>query len=286
MKAGNTLDTIIEEGGRSVVRHYLQDVGSTFGTGANVPHEYEEGWEYLFDGDPLKKRLVTVGLYLRPWQTANYDDLPAIGRFEAEAFDPTEWKPRVPTAAFVRARPDDNFWAARRVMAFSDDMIRAIVKTGKFSDPAAEKLLADSLIVRRDKIGKAYLGAVNPLVNFALDNSGTLTFENAAVTSGVALAIGYKATWSVFENLTQQAQPLGGATEAQAGRMQAPVALPSPEGSFVRVQVTIADPGIVDPLRLWPPTMAGNSYPAVSAYFRREKGNWKLVGLEREESRR
>ncbi len=40
MKAGNTLDTVIVENGRSVVRHYLQDVGSTFGTGANGPREY------------------------------------------------------------------------------------------------------------------------------------------------------------------------------------------------------------------------------------------------------
>ena len=44
MKAGNTLDTVVEENGRSVVRHYLQDVGSTFGTGANGPREYDEGW--------------------------------------------------------------------------------------------------------------------------------------------------------------------------------------------------------------------------------------------------
>jgi len=34
MKAGNTLDTVVTAEGRSVVRHYLQDVGSTFGTGA------------------------------------------------------------------------------------------------------------------------------------------------------------------------------------------------------------------------------------------------------------
>ncbi len=40
MKAGNTLDTVITENGRSVVRHYLQDVGSTFGTGASGPREY------------------------------------------------------------------------------------------------------------------------------------------------------------------------------------------------------------------------------------------------------
>ena len=49
MKAGNTLDVLVTENGRSVVRHYLQDVGSTFGTGANGPREYDEGWELLYD---------------------------------------------------------------------------------------------------------------------------------------------------------------------------------------------------------------------------------------------
>ena len=46
-------------------------------------------------------------------------------------------------------------------MAFTDEMIRAIVKTGQFSDPAAEQHLADVLIKRRDKIGRAYLVPTN-----------------------------------------------------------------------------------------------------------------------------
>ena len=50
-----------------------------------------------------------------------------------------------PTAAILRARDDDTFWAARRVMAFSDEMIRALVKTGQDSDPQAEALLAKVL---------------------------------------------------------------------------------------------------------------------------------------------
>ena len=65
MKAGNTLDTVVVENGRSVVRHYLQDVGSTFGTGANGPREYDEGWELLYDGELTRKRLVTSRLRLR-----------------------------------------------------------------------------------------------------------------------------------------------------------------------------------------------------------------------------
>ena len=76
MKAGNTLDTLIQENGRGVVRHYLQDVGSTFGTGALAPREWDEGYEYLYEGDAVWKRLVTLGLYRRPWQSVPYTEYP------------------------------------------------------------------------------------------------------------------------------------------------------------------------------------------------------------------
>jgi hypothetical protein len=88
MKAGNTLDTVISENGRAVVRHYLQDVGSTFGTGANGPREYDEGWEFLFDGGLARKRLATLGFFIEPWQTVDYIENPAIGRFEGERVRP------------------------------------------------------------------------------------------------------------------------------------------------------------------------------------------------------
>ncbi len=88
MKAGNTLDTLIPAAnGRSTVRHYLQDVGSTFGTGANAPHDYDEGWETLFQGDQVWKRLYTFGFSLQPWQTVPYVKNQAVGRFEGEAFE-------------------------------------------------------------------------------------------------------------------------------------------------------------------------------------------------------
>jgi hypothetical protein len=107
MKAGNTLDTVVAENGRSVVRHYLQDVGSTFGTGANGPREYDEGWEYLYDGTLTRKRLARLGFFFEPWQTVPYVEQPAIGRFEGDEFEPRAWRPRVPTAAFLRARADE-----------------------------------------------------------------------------------------------------------------------------------------------------------------------------------
>ena len=87
-----------------------------------------KGAEHLFEGGLALKRLYTFGFFMLPWQTMPYDENPAIGRFEGAYFDPSTWKPRVPTAAFLRARADDSFWAARRVIAFSDDMIRAMVE--------------------------------------------------------------------------------------------------------------------------------------------------------------
>ena len=111
MKAGNTLDVVVKQGDRSVIRHYLQDVGSTFGTGAVAPREWDEGYEYLYEGDTLLKRLVTLGFYIRPWQTIPYERHEAIGRFEGDRFDPEAWRSRAPAAAVVRARADDTFWA-------------------------------------------------------------------------------------------------------------------------------------------------------------------------------
>lgn len=270
MKAGNTLDTVIEENGRQVVRHYLQDVGSTFGTGANAPREWDEGWEYLYEGGKVWKRLVTLGFYRQPWESSRYTQYPAVGRFEGDSFDPEQWKPRVPTAAFLRARADDNFWAARRVVAFNDDLIRAIVKTGAFGDPAAETYLADVLIKRRDRIAQAYLPAINPVVNFALDANGQLSFANAAIDAGVARnpPDGYTVAWFRFDNATQESTPLG-ESPARSTQVAAPVSLPSAPGTFVKVQISARDP-----------EHASWAVP-VDVYFRRTGTGWRLVGVER-----
>jgi hypothetical protein len=271
MKAGNTLDTVVEANGRSVVRHYLQDVGSTFGTGANGPREYDEGWEHLVELDLLRKRFFRFGWPLRPWHTAHYEDNHAVGRFEGTAFDPAAWKPRVPTAAFRHAQPDDNFWAARRVAAFSDDMIRAIVRTGGYSLADDERLLADVLIQRRDKIASTYLGAVNPLVGFTLSSDGVLTFGNAAVEAGVAQAPsgGYRATWSAFDNATGTATLIGSPTSGDGLQIAAPVALPTAVGTFLRVGVVAVD------------AVHGSWAEPVEVFFRLTSGGWRLVGVER-----
>jgi hypothetical protein len=271
MKAGNTLDMLVSDNGRDVVRHYLQDVGSTFGTGATGPREFDEGWEHLYEGDLVVKRLASVGFFIRPWQTVPYVENPAIGRFEGTEFEPTTWRPRVPTAAFRHAQPADLFWAARRVMAFSDAMIRAIVQTGEYGDPEAARHLGDVLIQRRDKIGAAYLVAINPVVNLVLSREGRLSFENAAVAAGAATAPrgGYRVSWARFDNDTGAITPLAETTIAAGDSGQAPQGTPDAPGAFVRVSVSVVD------------STHESWRTPLHAYFRRDAGGWMLVGLER-----
>lgn len=271
MKALNTMDTLITENGRARVRHYLLDVGSTFGMGANGPREWIESYEYLFEGDKLLKRLMSLGLYLQPWQTVPYQENRSVGRFEGDQFDPDAWKTRIPASAVLRARDDDNFWAARRVMAFSDQLIRTVVKAGQLSDPAAEELLVETLVKRRNRIGEVYLTRINPLVNFSLDSSGILTFENAAVKLRLAGApASYAASWSRFDNDTGAMHPLG-ETNGSGESVPAVSALPATPGSFVVVEVRAVDP----PHASW-------AKPA-RVTFRQMENGWKLVGLERME---
>jgi len=269
LKALNTMDTLITENGQARVRHYLLDVGSTFGIGANGPREWWEGYEYLFEQDKTLKRMASFGFYLQPWQTVDYKEYPAIGRFEGDQFDPEAWTSRVPAGAVLRARADDEFWAARRVMAVSDEMIRAIVKTGQYSDPKAEDHLAQVLIKRRNKIGQAYLTKINPLVGFSLAPSNTLTFENAAVKAGVAKEpSSYTAAWSVFNNTNGETRLLG-ETKSSNEQLAAPSGLPSDVGTFIQADVRAGGA----PHASWE--------KPVRVTFRRLEHGWKLVGVER-----
>jgi hypothetical protein len=272
MKAGNTIDTLVtDERGRKTVRHWLQDVGSTFGIGANGRHDWWEGWETLYAGDVAWKRIYSLGFHLSPWQTAGYQKHDSIGIFEGEEFDPETWHPRSLPGAFLAARDDDNFWAARRVVAFTDEMIRTVVKAARFSDPGAEKILADVLIARRDKIARAYLPKLNPIVDVALDPSGVLTFANAAVDARVAEPPtgGYRAEWALFDNATGQTRPLGPETSTTLTRVSAPSGLPTADGTYIRVALSAVTPAI------------GSWARPVHAYFKRTAGSWKLVGFER-----
>jgi hypothetical protein len=268
LKAANTLDTLVSENGRMVVKHYLQDVGSTFGM-CNELHEWDLSYEHFYQGDTTRKRFFSLGFALSPWQTIPYKPYyPSIGKFEGDEFDPRKWRPQTPTTAYMETRDDDAFWAARRMAAFSDDLIRAAVRAGEYSDENAAKYLGDVLIKRRDKILALYLTRINPIVNPRLEASG-LTIENAAIAARVAKGQPtYRASWMTFDNMTGATKPLS-TTESQTTTLAAPAGLPTEPGSYIQVDISAdlaAHPSWKEPIK---------------TYFRRTAQGWQLVGLER-----
>jgi hypothetical protein len=266
VKNANGLDTLITENGKTIVKHYLQDVGSTFGM-CNDFHEWDLSWEYFYEGPPSMKRLATLGFGLSPWQTVDYKEYPSVGKFEGTTWDPRTWRPQTPTKGYIEMRDDDAFWAARRVAAFTDEMIRAVVHTGQFSNPEAEKYLADVLIQRRDKIKSIYLTQLNPIVDPRLDAKG-LSFDNAAIANGVAKGpVTYRASWMTFDNATGATKPVSETTSTTT-TIAAPTGLPT--SAFLAVDIaadSAAFPAWKQPVR---------------AFFRRDGGNSKLVGFERQ----
>ena len=266
----NTLDMLDGPEGHKSVTHYMFDFGSIMGSGSVFAQEPRSGNEYAVDD---WKRgfltLVTAGLYVQPWLRISYPDVsPAVGRFEADAFDPGAWLSEYPNPAFRNLLPDDAYWAARIVAQLSDDAIRAVVEKVRYSDPRATDFLTATLITRRDKVVDHWLNQVNPVENVQLDAAGRLTFENTTVKAGRATpATSHVLTWYRFDNATGE--------HTQVGEE---VTVSEPRG---RLPAELVGQGYVAlTLRALHPEYPGWQRPT-RVHFRTIPGGWQTVGLDR-----
>jgi hypothetical protein len=270
----NSLDIFLAgEDGRGWVKHHLIDFSSSLGSGSDAmrqiaPQNPRAGNEYVLERAPFLKTAVSLGLWERPWRRVRYEVFPEVGRIEADFFEPDAWRPEYPSPAFERMLPADAFWAARIVSRFSDEAVRALVHSGEFDDPAAERHLADSLIRRRDKIVARYFRALNPLAEFRVEGSGSqpaLVFDNLGERAGLGRGEAYEYEWFVLENRTGRLDPLPARGEVREARVE----LPGGSHSYVMVRLRT---------RSQEPAWR----KAVDVYVRRE-GTASVVGIEREE---
>ncbi len=204
----NSLDTYIASGELGYVRHHLIDFGSCLGSGSVQVQSRRGGNEYLLEWGPILRSAASFGIIDRPWRKIPYPDLPGVGRFEADHFQPDLWKTEYPNPAFERMLPEDAAWAARIVQRFSDDMIEALVKTGSYQDPRSEAYLIQTLIKRRDRIVRHYLSLINPLDDFAV-RDGSVTFRDPAKKAGLAPGSSYGYQWFAYDNSSRRAVELG-----------------------------------------------------------------------------
>ncbi len=260
-KAGNSADTLVEEKGIKFIRHYLIDFGAILGSDSDMPKNARFGNEYILpSGKEALKDMFSFGLRSPAWERADYPDQKAIGRLESEVFDPEKWVANYPNPAHLSRLPDDEYWGAKQVMAFTNDDIRAIVETGQYSDKTVVDYIVKTLIERRDKIGRTYFAKVLSLDNFR-SADGELKFESLQTKYGFQANRNYEVQWSKFDNETGTHAPLPGSTS-----FRLPHELTSgPNGQYYAA--TIQE--------------AGRPNKKVIVYLRKSPGATEVVGIDR-----
>ena len=217
IRVGNTLDMYVTEGGRSFLRHYLIDFGSTFGSHTTRPNPPEVGHEHALDMGTAAKVLFTAGVYQPSWRNERHDPMRsrAVGRYRARDFDPAKWKGNFPLVAFEEMTDRDAFWAAQSVARFTPEQIRAAVETGEFTDAADADYLTKE-IIRRQRIIVASLrttdrgGAVPPRTR---GRHGCLRFYDYRLASNDERAIARLAATPIG------CKPSGQAAASHEGKM-------------------------------------------------------------------
>lgn len=247
-RAINSLDMLVGQPGRRYVRHYLIDFGSTLGSGSVSAQKPRAGYEYIWEPAPALKRIATLGMWDKNWIRVEYPNYPSVGRFESASFEPQTWKPEYPNPAFLNADNEDTYWGAKIVTSFTNAEIRAIVKTGQLSDPEAEKYLADTLIERRDKVGRYWLTRLSSIDRFSVIE-GDLEFQHLASQLDLAPRPTHQTEWFAID-------PASGARRAVVKQdWETP-------GTIFMVEITSVE-------------------GAVKVHLRERDGDLQIVGVER-----
>ena len=269
-RAINTLDMLVGDKGRQYIKHYMFDFGSILGSGTNEDDLPWVGHEYVIEARPALKTFASLGLWRRPFMRVKAPgDLPAAGNFTADRFEPARWKPHYRNAAFENMQPEDAFWAARLVAAFTPEAIAGIVTKARFTDPRVTDHVTGALLRRRELILRTWLAALNPLAQPTIAEGDVLSFANAAVDAGLTdRPDGYQLTWFRFDNTTGVRSDLGAPQRVATASIAIPAGqLVGAEYAGVEIRTLHErEPQWRRPVRL---------------YLRRLNDEWRVVGIDR-----
>ena len=277
-RAQNTQASWVAAAGRHHVRHWLIDFGSTFGSGSVDLQLPNLSFHYWFPADQMKKNAIGFGFhtpYYRKVKWPNFPKYEGVGRWESEHFDPLAWRNDYPNPAFVRTTPRDAFWAAKILMRFTREELRAITDTANFVDSDQAQYFLDVLMERQQKTGALGINGLNPLDGFTVSGDA-LEFENLSERYGYVEpgSTSYGITWSLYDNRTASVQrALGGAQTHQTTGSRLPDPHPGDPNLLLMAEITSthADHPVWEHL--------------VRVYLRPTGSSYEVVGIDRDSPR-
>lgn len=199
LRRDNTMDVVVTEDGKTFIKHYLIDFGSTLGSAGFRPKVPVAGHENIVDWYEIGEGIPTLKVTEKPWerrwdQASRSISYPEIGYFDNYQFNPGGWKTQLPYEVFRRLTVGDAFWAAKIIMAFTDEEITEIVNTAEYSNPDIAKIISEILIARRDIVGRYWFFRATPIDEIRLfqpgDGAYEIRFTDLAVQYGFAKAEG------------------------------------------------------------------------------------------------
>lgn len=197
-------DAYVGPPGRGHVRHYLAGLDGALGADDVVRARRASPSDEDDDGDDVSpwRRFYTLGLYRPPKRIPTQTEHPALGAID-ERVDPADHKLRVPFEPLDRARPDDVYWAAKRIASIGADAIASAVAAAELGDAVASARLVAILRARRQALVAHGFAGVTPLEAPRLE-AGALILRDAAAGLGIArvAAARHEATWVDEEGRT------------------------------------------------------------------------------------
>lgn len=207
LRMENTMDVLEDSAGGKVIRHYVYDFGSTLGSAGYGPKPPQFGHEYIFDYRDIAKALFTLGFWEKPWQK-RWDEnkrrvsMRSAGYFDNLYFNPGKWKPQLPYDAYDELTDADGFWAAKIILSFSEEDLKAIIETGKLTNDKVREYITGTLLERRKLIGEYWFDQTAPLDWFQIETRAeglTVRATDLALYYGLKASARYRVSAPGFE---------------------------------------------------------------------------------------
>jgi len=180
-KEGNTLDMWVEHDKQHYVKHFLVDFGKAFGLLGKLLNREGNGFRYETDYSYRLRSLFSLGVWVRPYEATRMPDVPAVGLFDAEHYDPSAWKAIARYEPFEYVDDRDLFWAAKLLARLTPEHIRTALEVGRYEDPRSVDYLTDVLVARQRKAMKWVFGKTVALDGFELAGKA-LCFDDLLLT--------------------------------------------------------------------------------------------------------